>query len=133
MDRGRPFLASFSRVESFAEPHAVLGNGHGRVLSGSRTDGRIICALVRIFGVLSAVSIAWADVAFTIAVGLEHRRTGTIGTRDRTGCERASQRAGGTDLPKISRAALSHAAVQLFAGARSLRHRDADDARALAA
>ena len=62
--------------QQFVELDAVLGNGHGRICSHARIDGRTLRALVRVCRVQSAVPFARPDLASAPAVGMEHRRNG---------------------------------------------------------
>ena len=119
--------------------HSVLGHRHRRLRADGGLHRRAARALVPVRHVLSVVPIARAQLAPAPAVGLEHGEDRPVGAarlhrrRGRSRSEGAEQPAGRADREEVSRAALSAAAVHLHDRARVLRHRPADDARALAA
>ncbi len=95
-------------------------------------------ALVSVRRVLYAVPLARAHVEAAAAVGLEHRRYGAgrdtqLWRRAMPDASQLHNRAGGTDLPEVSGAALPHAAVSVQRGARVHADGDAGDARVVAA
>ena len=118
---------------------SVLGHRHRRVRADAGVHRRAARPLVPVRHVLSVVPRARPHVAPALAVGLEHGQRRHLRSaqlhrrRRRSRRQRAAQRAGRADREEVPRAALPAAAVHLHDGARVLRHRSADDARALAA
>src|SRR5262245_12561738 len=109
--------------------HSVLGFRYRRIHSDAGIHRRVVRTMVSVRGFLVSVSHSRAQLLSASAMGMEHWRSGSAGDSelfDRS--ERTSQSRSRADLQKVSRAALSHAAVHILGRARMSRYGFADDA-----